>query len=81
MVNRCGGCGANLDLVGRTHRCTAAVQSKQTVAVKNEPRTKREHVSPVVDKPRFDRVTYQREYMRKRRNEQRTKAEQTMPKP
>jgi hypothetical protein len=72
-MNPCPDCGANMDLVGRRHRCI----TRESKPRKNhlmaeafalaEPRVKAQPKRKRAKRGTFDRNAYQREYMRKYR--------------
>jgi len=62
MVDFCQICGANLAMVGRSHRCVPRVVTASTApAVKPKPEPRPEpkpEVKSKAGKPPFDRVAY-----------------------
>ena len=63
-MNRCPDCGLDIDLVGQRHRCVP----RQLAAHKPKPKSPGGAKKPQArGNGQFDRVAYQREYMRKRR--------------
>jgi len=76
---RCPKCGAMYALVGRSHNCNAPptigkIPEKKGRLVPPAKPMRKTRVKAKTKKDKFDRLKYQREYMRKRRAQERKKA-------